>query len=136
MIRISEHNTIAVHAGLLSGVTPEEMPMGVCVRCRWVTEDGKMAPSEHDERGRVTQPAGSVGWASRYGGLHHVIYGHAVWGLEWPRYDMFGSYLRLGVDTGCCYGGHLTAAVLTPGETVRTVRIKCRGDAHDEWYGP
>ena len=60
VIRISEHNTIAVHAGLLSGVTPEEMPMGVCVRCRWVTEDGKMAPSEHDERGQHQRPVEPV----------------------------------------------------------------------------
>jgi len=133
-IYIEEHNVIAVHAGLLPGRPLDAQPHGVCIRCRWLTEAGEQASSEKDEGGRIVQPAGSTPWASRYDGQHHVVYGHAVWGLDEPRVDERDGHFRWGIDTGCCYGGHLTALVLETGEPPRFVRVKS-ARAHDEWYG-
>jgi hypothetical protein len=135
IIRIPEHNVFCVHAGFLPGTTPETCPHGVCIRCRWVTEDGQQAPSARDKEGRIVQPPGSYAWAARYHGAHHVVYGHAVWGLDEPRVDDVGGFLRWGIDTGACYGGHLTAMVLETGEKPRFVQVKSTG-SYDEWYGP
>ncbi len=46
-------------------------------------------------------------------GDSNVVYGHVVHGLEVPRIDKTEKdFLAVGIDTGCVYGGHLTAMIL------------------------
>jgi bis(5'-nucleosyl)-tetraphosphatase (symmetrical) len=128
---------IAVHAGFEGGPKlrePEEVPRGVCIRCRYVDESGCMVPSEKDDEGRATQPANTRGWAENYPGNHHVVYGHAVHSLDKPRIDWSGQFFRVGLDTGCCYGGHLSARVFNGGPEW-LVQVKAKG-VYGEWYGP
>src|SRR5690606_4669297 len=51
-------------------------------------------------------------WAARYTGDPHIVFGHnSRLGLQLaPR--------ATGLDTGCVYGGRLTALVLGPGEPI------------------
>ncbi len=62
------------------------------------------APCVRGPRGEMLQPPGSINWDEIWTGPR-VIYGHAVHDLAAPRVNN-DCY---GVDTGCCFGGRLTA---------------------------
>ena len=95
-IVLDELRAIVVHAGLVPGV-----PLGSQVRehvftMRSLRSDG--SPTKRIEEG--------VPWASLWPGPELVLFGHdAVRGLQrWPY--------AIGLDTGCVYGGRLTALLL------------------------
>jgi hypothetical protein len=73
------------------------------------------APCVRGPGGKMLQPPGSINWDEIWTGPR-VIYGHAVHDLETPRIrsDCFG------IDTGCCFGGRLTAYV----ENVQTGEVR------------
>ena len=60
------------------------------------------------------QPDGTQYWSELWKGPESVFYGHAVWEGA-PRFDDHDTHVCWGIDTGCCFGGHLTAAVMNPG---------------------
>lgn len=102
---------VAVHAGFEPGVPITEQDPDVCMRVRYVDEvTGRMLSLEPGNPGA---PAGSVQWAERWtggGGLSPicVVYGHHVMDVGRPvlKNDTYG------IDTGCCFGGHLTAMIV------------------------
>ncbi len=102
-LRLPEHEAIVVHAGLVPGVPLERQRRKDLLNMRSLRPDGT-ASSRSDEG----QP-----WASRWPGPERVIFGHdAVRGLQrWPH--------AIGLDTGCCYGGLLSALVLPSGRVAR-----------------
>jgi len=98
-----------VHAGFEDVPMDRQKPDKV-IRCRWIyPESGLMAPFK---KGTLDQPDGSVYWTERWRGPEHVVYGHAVHSLENPRVDKIGDIECWGIDTGCCFGGRLTALCL------------------------
>jgi len=61
---------------------------------------------------RVHQGKREVLWGQAYYGPPHVVFGHnALPGLQLHAW-------ATGLDTGCVYGGRLTALVLGPGEKI------------------
>ena len=58
-------------------------------------------------------------WSEKWRGDRVVVYGHTP--LREPKRDK----QSLGLDTGCVYGGSLTAAVFTDGEW-ETVSVKAK----------
>ena len=103
-----------IHGGLsprrrLDGQLPDEV-----IRLRLVDDEGHM----------VAQPRGEVPphlsqWATRWPGPESIIYGHHVHGLDEPRVDEPMPGVRcVGLDTGCCYGGRLSALLLPAEEIV------------------
>ena len=59
-----------------------------------------------------------LGWATPSGGPELVLFGHeAIRGLQRYRF-------AIGLDTGCCYGGQLTALILPER---RFVQVKALG---------
>lgn len=109
-LELPEHDTRIVHAGVVPGVPIDEQDPWVLTHIRTLLDDG--TPS--GERGPTL-------WASRYHERPHVVFGHnAVDGLQLFEH-------ATGLDTGCVYGGALTALVLDENEPVPP--LADRGDA-------
>ncbi|HYK02334.1 MAG TPA: hypothetical protein VE974_11295 [Thermoanaerobaculia bacterium] len=69
--------------------------------------------------GKEKNHEGDVLWSEKWKGERVVVYGHTP--VREPKVDKFA----LGLDTGCVYGGQLTAAILMRGEwTFRSVQAK------------
>jgi len=106
---------IAVHAGFEGSRTLEEQKPNKMMRIRYVDEDGAMLPLTSDHK----VPPNSYRWTTAWDHPHHVLYGHHVHSLTVPMVDEVMAvdgkrYMRVGLDTGCCFGGTLSAAILTP----------------------
>ncbi|HVX93618.1 MAG TPA: metallophosphoesterase family protein [Polyangia bacterium] len=92
---------LVVHGGVVPGVPLEAQERKHLLNLRSITADG--APTKALE---------GTPWAALWKGPPHVVFGHdAVRGLQ--RYEW-----ATGLDTGCVYGGALTALVLPEGRLV------------------
>lgn len=116
---------LLVHGGFLPGVPYSKQPRKDVCRVRWVDRaSGKMA----DFRAGEPPPAGSVYWSELWAGPRSVIYGHNVHATAEPRVDRPApGVVCLGIDTGCVYGGRLTAAILEGDEDARFVSVASHG---------
>jgi hypothetical protein len=93
---LPEHGARVVHAGVLPNVAIEHQMPSVLLAVRTVK----------GVRGA------SVLWGVRYAGPPHIVFGHnAVVGLQLHKW-------ATGLDTGCVYGGRLTAMVLREEEKI------------------
>jgi hypothetical protein len=97
--RFPDLNVLAVHAGLVPGVPLDEQKEEFLLNLRSIGADG--TPSKRLEAGEP--------WARLWKGPELVIFGHdAMRGLQqYPH--------AVGLDSGCVYGGKLTAYVLPEG---------------------
>jgi len=100
-LSLLEHDLCIVHAGLLPGLPLEAQDAWTLTNVRSIDPEGR-ATDRHD-----LEP-----WALRYRDGPHIVFGHnSRLGLQLqPR--------ATGLDTGCVYGGQLSALVLEAGETV------------------
>jgi diadenosine tetraphosphatase ApaH/serine/threonine PP2A family protein phosphatase len=95
-LRFASFGMIVVHAGLVPGVPLDQQRPDDMMTMRALKPDG--TPSAKLEDGPR--------WASMWQGPERVIFGHdAISGLQIERF-------ATGLDTGCVYGGSLTALVL------------------------
>jgi len=98
---LASPGAVVVHAGVVPGIPLAEQKREHLLTLRSFAADGR--PSKRVE---------GAPWASRWPGPSHVVFGHdAVRGLQRWRH-------ATGLDTGCVYGGMLTALVLPSGELV------------------
>jgi hypothetical protein len=98
-LRFPELNVLAVHAGLVPGVALKEQRREHLLNLRSISSNG--APSKRVSDGTP--------WASHWQGPELVLFGHdAVRGLQRHKH-------AFGLDSGCVYGGQLTAYVLPEG---------------------
>lgn len=109
----------AVHGGFLPGmrVTAAEVERAEdeIIELRWIRKkDGEWKAVPKQKR-----KSGDVLWSEKWNGERVVVYGHTP--LREPKFDD----RALGLDTGCVYGGSLTAAVYAGGEW-RTESVKAR----------
>lgn len=95
-IECSEMDHLFVHAGFIPGVKLTQQNPRLMMNMRSVLRDGTVTAKnvEHCE------------WAKLWQGPQTVVFGHdAVRGLQEHQYAR-------GIDTGCVYGGRLTALLL------------------------
>src|ERR1700735_3751278 len=94
---LPEHGVRVVHAGVQPGVPIDRVKPSTLMRIRTVGANG-----------RPSRDGGGL-WGARYVGPPHIVFGHnAAPGLQLHRW-------ATGLDTGCVYGGRLTALVLADG---------------------
>ena len=92
-----EHGVVVAHAGIDPSLPLSEQDPWVVTHVRSIDGDGK--PSE-----KWGEP-----WGARYSGPAHIVFGHNA--RKEPQLHPFAT----GLDTGCVYGGRLTALVLPDG---------------------
>lgn len=111
-ITIPSLQTIIVHAGLVPGVPVEEQDLGYIIHAR----DLKLDPSSSKWVGSRKASPGTKPWASVWAGPQHVYFGHDAARL-FQDYDY-----ATGLDTGCVYGGSLTAVF--PEDNRKIIQVK------------
>ena len=118
-IDFPEEKVTVVHGGFLPGMTIDEETIAAnrrdIIRMRWIRETGdgwKRVP-----KGEQTE--NDILWPTVWNGERLVFYGHTP--LEAARFDRNA----VGIDTGCVYGGMLTAVVHS-GETDEVVTVKAK----------
>jgi Calcineurin-like phosphoesterase len=95
---IDLHSHVVIHAGLRPGVALNKQSVDDLVELRTLGEDR-------------TSRAGTP-WYEVYEGPATALFGH------WPAAQPRLSKHAIGLDTGCVYGGQLTAYLLDTGEFV------------------
>lgn len=119
------HNIRVVHAGVRPGVKFKKQEAWTLLHIRSLTKQGA-ASDRYSEKS----------WAAAYDDDPHIVFGHnAQAGLQLHR-------CATGLDTGCVYGGALTALVLEEGQSPPPVKerrdclvsVRSRGRYVD--YGP
>ncbi|MES1189216.1 MAG: metallophosphoesterase [Myxococcales bacterium] len=96
-VDVPEHGVVVAHAGIDPSLPLAEQDPWVVTHVRSIDADGK--PSE-----KWGEP-----WGARYAGPAHIVFGHNA--RKHPQLHPFAT----GLDTGCVYGGRLTAMILPDG---------------------
>lgn len=97
---LPSHGARVVHGGVVPGMAIEATPPEALMTMRSVDARGRWSDKQY----------GGDLWGAHYTGPPHVIFGHNA------RPEVQVHPWATGVDTGCVYGGRLTAVVLAEGE--------------------
>jgi predicted phosphodiesterase len=114
---------IVTHAGIPSDAPVEEQDYRKLVRCRYTDKDTGAYASTGDPN---EVPGTSCYWVDTWRGPESVVYGHIVHDGMTPLVispPSFPSVVTMGIDTGCCFGGSLTAAVFEAGKEPNLVSV-------------
>lgn len=119
---LPEHQARVVHAGVLPGVAFEDQRRQTLMRIRGV-----------GAKGEWLEKGGRTLWGDLYDGPPHIVFGHNA--MPEPQLHAWAT----GIDTGCVYGGKLTAMVLHHREPIprgREARRLLVGEpARQRYYG-
>lgn len=103
----------ALHGGAVPRRRLDRQHPAQLLRLRYLDEAGAMISSAHC-------PPGGRHWATAWPGPESILYGHHVHSLEHPRIDHpVPGVVCAGIDTGCVFGGHLTAYLLDTGDLLQ-----------------
>ncbi|MEM7766537.1 MAG: metallophosphoesterase family protein [Pseudomonadota bacterium] len=97
-----EDRLVFVHAGLSGDLFPDEKPETYL----WTRSDHFFD---------------TANWSSSALEGHRVVHGHTPTDDYKPFVTDDGR--RINIDTGACWGGQLTAAIIAPGDTVRFLSV-------------
>ncbi|MGA3123749.1 MAG: metallophosphoesterase [Polyangiaceae bacterium] len=120
---VPEHGARIVHAGVVPGRKISSTPRDALLRIRSAEANGRWTDDKN----------ASPLWGELYVGPPHVVFGHNA--LTDPQLHDWAT----GIDTGCVYGGRLTAIVLDAGEPMprgRKARTKLTSVKARERYFP
>jgi hypothetical protein len=127
MIQLPEYRAAVVHAGMLPGVSIDRQNDRVLTMVRFVDNTtGKMVGMKMPG---FEQPENSTMWCDLWDGPCDVIFGHCIFDLD----KIYMGQRRpdgprcFGIDTGCVFGGHLTALVLQEDGDHKVAQVGCMG---------
>ncbi len=90
-------DTVMVHGGFLPDIPWQKQDIDTITSIQVIDKKGRPA--------KRSDAPDAPPWADTWGGQPFVIYGHT------PRPNVLERPGSIGIDTGCVYGGHLTAYV-------------------------
>lgn len=112
-------NTIVVHAGLKPGISLSAQKKDDLFYLRYTDLDGNFISLKKIFKAGK-EALGAHFWTEFWKGPESVIYGHNVHSLSEPFIEEVSPEIFCyGIDTGCCFGGHLTAFVLETKEIIQ-----------------
>ena len=118
-ISIPQHNSILVHAGLVPEVPIQEQnPLDMVAMRNLIASTNSCGRASFVALERDTP--GAVAWASIWPGPVHVYFGHDA------KRRLQQHAFATGLDTGCLYGGQLTAVILHPRSRPRLEHVDAR----------
>jgi diadenosine tetraphosphatase ApaH/serine/threonine PP2A family protein phosphatase len=115
----------AIHGGLEPRYSLERQNPRQVIRVRYVDDRGiaqALGP-------KLAQPEGTKYWTEVWNGPESIVYGHCVHSKTTPRLDQLPNGVEcIGLDTGCVFGGHLTAMLFDPEkpEDKQFVQVKAK----------
>lgn len=119
VIDIASIGALVVHGGLFPKMKIEERTIVKAredlIRLRYIRRSG----SEWKRVVKGDESGGDVLWAEVWDGDRTVLYGHT------PADEVRVDRRAIGLDTGCVYGGSLTAAIYERGQW-RTEQVRAR----------
>ncbi|CAD7697683.1 unnamed protein product [Ostreobium quekettii] len=99
-LTIPHRRVLVVHAGVVPGNPLPEQNLVDLYQMRDLKKKG------HSWVALELATADTTAWAKEWKGEYHIFFGHdAKRRLQFHRY-------ATGLDSGCCYGGQLTACIL------------------------
>ena len=109
---------VAVHGGVLPDsktFSADLVPRDAALELRYIRRNGewKMIPKGKEKKGDPF-------WSEVWDGDRTVVYGHT------PRREPKIDRKAIGIDTGCVYGGKLTAAIFTAADDWRLIEVNAR----------
>jgi len=102
---------VFVHGGFLPKIPWQKQSAEVVTHLQKIDAKGNMKKRREYRRGHF--------WTSFWDHKPHVVYGHT------PRKKIYRTKYTLGIDTGCVWGGKLTAWVLQEDRIVQVKAKKC-----------
>lgn len=115
-VKVSEDLWV-VHAGVKPGVPLEKQRNDDLAYLRYTDKDRHFISMHKIAKG---QGEGAMFWTEFWYGPASIVYGHNVHGYEEPKIDEVSPGVKCyGIDTGCCFGGRLTAFIAETGEMVQ-----------------
>ncbi len=104
---IEDDNFICIHGGLKPGVSLDKQRVDIATRIRTWTASSETINIE-----------GATPWYDHYDGDKLVVYGH------WAAQGLMIRDNTIGLDTGCVWGGKLTALILPEREIIQIEALK------------
>jgi len=122
-IHIPEQNIVIAHAGLRGGIPLQHQRKDDLYYIRYMDSDKSfISLKKINKMGKAATDAHF--WTEFWYGPESVVYGHNVHSYENPLFtEVRPGVTCYGLDTGCCFGGRLTAMVL---ETKEIVQVQAK----------
>jgi diadenosine tetraphosphatase ApaH/serine/threonine PP2A family protein phosphatase len=116
-------DVIAVHAGLKPGIALSNQTKDDMMYLRYTDEDRRfISLKKINKLGK--EATGAKFWTEFWHGPKSVVYGHNVHSYENPLIEeVQPGVFCYGIDTGCCFGGRLTALIW---ETKEIVQVQAK----------
>jgi bis(5'-nucleosyl)-tetraphosphatase (symmetrical) len=119
-IKLQEENTIVVHAGMRAGIPLEKQTKDDLYYIRYMDESSKFVSLKKINNLGSREAAGAHFWTEFWKGPENVIYGHNVSSYDSALIEEVAPGVTCyGLDTGCCFGGKLSAMILETKEIVQ-----------------
>lgn len=116
-------DVVAVHAGLKPGISISNQTKDDLMYLRYTDSDRKfISLKKINKLGK--EATGAKFWTEFWQGPKSVVYGHNVHSYENPLIEEVAPGVTCyGIDTGCCFGGRLTALIW---ETKEIVQVQAK----------